>query len=189
MRTLSKIATGVLIAGLLLFLPPSAAASSDDEPTRPRWSWVVDGPHDVTEGFRAPAHDFGPGHRGMDVAVPADGAVRAPADGVVAFRGTVVDRPLITLEHPGGYVSTFEPLDSSLSAGDRVAAGDVIGEVSAGGHAPTGALHIGVRLEGEYINPMLLFGEVPRAVLLPCCGAGGPEERTRVAAIRFAADG
>lgn len=95
--------------------------------------------------------------------------MRAPADGVIAFRGTVVDRSLLTIEHPGGYVSTFEPLRSDLSAGDLVSAGDQIGTVDLGGHAAAGTLHVGVRLDGLYLNPMLLFGQVPRAVLLPCC--------------------
>jgi hypothetical protein len=38
-----------------------------------------------------------------------------------------------------------------------------------GGHSEPGTLHFGVRWEGEYINPILLLDEVPRAVLLPCC--------------------
>ena len=41
-----------------------------------------------------------------------------------------------------------------------------------GGHTPAGAVHVGVRWNGVYINPMLLFGGVERAVLLPC-GSGG----------------
>jgi hypothetical protein len=89
----------------------------------------------------------------------------------VAFRGTVVDRPLLTIEHPGGFVSTFEPLLSALSPGDPVSAGDPVGIVDHGGHAAVGTVHVGVRLDGAYLNPLLLFGPVPRAVLLPCCDA------------------
>jgi len=130
------------------------------------WQWPVVPPRVVNE-YEAPSHDYGPGHRGIDLT--ASGAVHAPADGVVAFVGVVVDRPLITIDHVGGYVSTFEPLETELSSGDAVSAGDVIGEAASGGHAPAGSVHFGVRLNGEYINPMLLLGGVPRAVLLPCC--------------------
>lgn len=144
----------------------SAAARSDEEP---RWPWPVDGAREVVEPFRAPAHAFGAGHRGIDLAAPPGAVVRAPADGLVAFRGVVVDRPLLTIAHAGGLVTTFEPLQSTLQPGDAVSAGDEIGLVATGGHAAAGALHLGVRLDGEYINPMLLFGKVPRAVLLPCC--------------------
>ncbi|WP_433586701.1 murein hydrolase activator EnvC family protein [Microbacterium hydrocarbonoxydans] len=177
MRALSRI--GALVA-LALLLPlgglssaataaAQAAHEAMDDGETPAWLWPVDGPHTVVAAFRAPAHEYGAGHRGIDIAAPIGAAVRAPADGVVAFRGTVVDRPLITIEHEGGFVTTFEPLLSELSPGDAVSAGDVIGAVDVGGHAAAGTLHIGVRLHGVYVNPLLLFGEVPRAVLLPCC--------------------
>lgn len=130
------------------------------------WQWPVEGVRTVIAPFRAPAHDYGPGHRGMDVA--AAGAVRAPASGAVAFRGVVADRPLLTIDHGRGLVTTLEPVQSELSAGTSVRRGDVLATVSSGGHTPAGALHIGVRWNGDYINPMLLFGGVPRAVLLPC---------------------
>lgn len=134
-----------------------------------RWKWPVDGERRVVEAFRAPAHAYGAGHRGMDVAVTSGGTVQAPAAGVVAFRGRVVDRPLLTIEHAPGLVSTFEPLDSDLRVGDRVEAGTVIGQAATGGHAIAGTLHIGVRVDGEYVNPLPLFEDIPRAVLLPCC--------------------
>ena len=137
----------------------------------PGWSWPVIGSRSVVAPYRAPAHRYGAGHRGVDVGATMGTAVAAPADGVVAFRGTVVDRQLITIEHAGGLVSTFEPLRSDLVVGDLVAEGQAIGVIDVGGHTPPGAIHLGVRLNGDYINPMLLFGEVPRAVLLPCCEA------------------
>lgn len=143
-----------------------AGAADEDEGA---WRWPVDGARSVVEPFRAPAHEYGPGHRGMDVAAAAGAVVIAPAPGVVAFRGAVVDRPLITIDHGGGRVSTWEPVSSTLSPGDSVDAGDPMGTVAAGGHAAGGTLHVGVRLDGHYINPLPLFGKVPRAVLLPCC--------------------
>ncbi|MEV7630957.1 peptidoglycan DD-metalloendopeptidase family protein [Microbacterium sp. NPDC089318] len=133
------------------------------------WQWPVAGAHTVVEPFRAPAHEYGPGHRGMDVAVAEGAEVAAPAPGVVAFRGRVVDRPLITIDHGDGHVSTWEPVSSALSPGDLVLTGDPIGAVASGGHAVRGTMHIGVRRDGAYINPMPLFGEVSRAILLPCC--------------------
>ncbi|PRB07339.1 murein hydrolase activator EnvC [Microbacterium sp. MYb64] len=134
------------------------------------WLWPVVGARTVVVPFRAPAHAYGPGHRGMDVA--ASGEVRAPASGAVAYRGVVVDRALLTIDHGNGLVTTLEPVQAVLGAGAAVRAGDAVATVSAGGHTPEGALHIGVRWNGAYINPMLLFGGVPRAVLLPC-GPGG----------------
>lgn len=158
------------ITVLLLTLPPNGASgASSPDAELPSWRWPLAGVHQVVEPFRAPAHAYGRGHRGVDIAAAGGAEVLSPADGVVAFRGTVVDRPLLTIDHGDGLVSTFEPLESSLSPGDAVVAGDPIGVVGGGGHTPSGALHVGVRRHGVYINPMLLFGEVRRAVLLPCC--------------------
>ena len=159
----------MLLVVLMLLLPAAAAPPRPDEA---RWQWPVEGAREVREPFQAPAHEYGPGHRGLDLAAPVGAAVRAPADGVVAFRGVVVDRPLLTIDHGGGIVSTFEPLESDLDPGSVVHAGDEIGAVATGGHSAAGTLHIGVRLDGVYLNPMLMFGEVPRAILLPCCDTG-----------------
>lgn len=151
-------------------LPAASEAAATDADESPPWVWPVAGARAVVEPYRAPAHRYAAGHRGVDLPAAPGTTVRAPADGVVAFRGTVVDRPLLTIRHDGGLVSTFEPLSSELEPGDAVRAGDELGVVAAGGHAAAGTLHLGVRLDGDYINPMLLFGAVPRAVLLPCCG-------------------
>jgi len=146
-------------------------AASNGAQTAPGfpWAWPVTGPRAVVEPFRAPAHDYGPGHRGMDIAAQPDAVVRSPAAGVIAFRGMVVDRPLITIDHGAGYVTTLEPVTSTLAPGDAVAAGESVGAVGLGGHSPRGALHVGVRIDGRYVNPHGLFGAVPRAILLPCC--------------------
>ncbi len=170
-----------LIAALLIALAfgahdPAIAALEPGSSVRPHssendaaWRWPLDGPRTVTAPYRAPAHAYGAGHRGIDIAGVPGQEVRAPADGVVAFRGTVVDRPLLTIDHGAGYVSTFEPLASPLNPGDTVVAGDIVGVVAQGGHSVVGTLHVGVRLDRVYINPLLLFGAPARAVLLPCC--------------------
>lgn len=171
MRTLFRTASTTIIA-LLMSLAlyasgaPAAAAAALGIP---RWQWPLTGARAVVEPFRAPAHAYGAGHRGVDLGSSTNAAVTAPADGTVAFRGTVVDRPLLTIRHTDGLVSTFEPLRTTLVPGDVVSVGQEIGFIDVGGHTPAGALHLGVRREGAYINPMLLFGTLPRAVLLPCC--------------------
>ncbi|WP_149085222.1 murein hydrolase activator EnvC family protein [Microbacterium sp. 1S1] len=158
--------------------PPSAQATTTAGPllspevgssAEGVWRWPLDGTRRVSTAYRAPAHAYGPGHRGIDVTTTVGAAAVAPADGVVAFQGVVVDRPVLTIRHADGLVSTFEPLESSLRAGESVRQGQGIGRVSVGGHASPGSLHVGVRYDGTYINPMLLFEDVPRARLLPCC--------------------
>ncbi len=195
MRTptvLRMLGGGVLLALLLAALPSSLHAA-DGPPLAPppfgtprsevfpfadspsealtdgQWLWPVSGPRVVVNPFRAPAQPWSAGHRGIDVALLSGTTIRAPAPGVVAFRGTVADRPLITISHAGGLVTTLEPVLSTLNPGDPVTTGTDVGTLAVGGHSAPGALHVGVRWHGAYINPLLLFGGVPRAVLLPCC--------------------
>jgi murein DD-endopeptidase MepM/ murein hydrolase activator NlpD len=151
-------------------VPRAGPASAVEAPAADAdgWAWPVS-PFRLGRPFVAPPHRYGPGHRGMDL-IALDGlAVKSPADGTVAFAGAVAGRGILTIDHGRGFVSTLEPLSSELVQGTRVARGDTVGSIALGGHAAHGSLHFGVRLHGEYINPMLLLGIVPRAVLLPCC--------------------
>ncbi|MFJ4039060.1 murein hydrolase activator EnvC family protein [Microbacterium sp. NPDC090007] len=153
-----------LLAALLVALPP---AGGPVDPLADRgWTWPT-APVRMLRPFVAPAHAYGPGHRGLDLG--GDGDVRAPADGRVAFAGRVAERSVLTIDHGDGLVSSFEPVDTDLAVGEVVGRTQIVGRVSDGGHAGAGSLHFGVRLDGEYINPLRLLGGVPRAVLLPCC--------------------
>ena len=129
------------------------------------WSWPVP-PHPIARGYAAPANPYAAGHRGVDISASAGSLVRAPADGVVHFAGFVVDRPLLSIEQAGGVLSSFEPVQPSVSAGEVVHRGEVIGVLLAG-HCASPCLHLGARIGGEYVNPLLFLGEVPREVLLP----------------------
>ncbi len=147
---------------------PAAAAAATPAPSLAGWRWPV-AAATIVEPYRAPAHRYGPGHRGIDLAAPTGSDIVAPAAGVVAFAGRVADRPLVTIDHGGGLVSTLEPVAAAVAIGTLVASGDVVGTGALGGHSAPDTVHFGVREDGEYINPMILLGGVPRAILLPCC--------------------
>ncbi len=132
------------------------------------WVWPAE-PFRLVRPFAAPAHEYGPGHRGIDLDLVGGEALRAPADGVVAFAGSVAGRGILTIDHGGGLVTTLEPAASDLAPGTIVARGAPVATLGSGGHAAAGTVHFGVRLDGRYINPLLLLGDIPRAVLLPCC--------------------
>lgn len=98
---------------------------------------------------------------------PADITVFAPADGIVAYAGRVADRPLLTIDHGSELVSTLEPVDATVAPSQLVRRGDPIGTLSGGGHAAAGALHLGARIAGEYVNPLRFLGGLERARLMP----------------------
>ena len=153
----------VLASALLVVLVLSAGPAAADPP---RWAWPTPAPHALVRQYLAPATPYGPGHRGIDIATDSV-EVTAPADGVVHFAGVVVDRPVLSVRHLGGLLSSFEPVSTVLVEGDAVERGQVVGTLERG-HCPQQlCLHFGVRLDGEYVNPLLLLGGVPRSVLLP----------------------
>jgi hypothetical protein len=122
------------------------------------WLPPVDGP--VARSFQAPAFAYGPGHRGIDFAVPPGTPVRASGDGVVAFAGSVAGSLHVVVAHDGNLRTTYAFLAGiSVRAGDRVMRGQVVG--AAGGSGPeheAGGLHFGVRLGDRYLDPQRLFG-------------------------------
>lgn len=121
----------------------------------------------MTRQFQAPATQYARGHRGIDLAARSGDPVLSPFDGVVSFAGVVVDRPVLSIESVGDVVASFEPVKAGVAAGERVAAGDVVGAVSLGAHCSGTCVHLGVRLHGRYVSPLLYLGGIPRAVLLP----------------------
>jgi murein DD-endopeptidase MepM/ murein hydrolase activator NlpD len=130
------------------------------------WAWPVPAPHPIARPFIAPETPYSAGHRGIDIRADAGVEVHAPAAGVVHFAGFVVDRPVISIRHAGGVLSSFEPVEPSVATGDRVARGDVIG-ILLPGHCASPCLHLGARIDGEYVNPLLFLGGLEHAVLYP----------------------
>jgi murein DD-endopeptidase MepM/ murein hydrolase activator NlpD len=124
----------------------------------------------VTRAFAAPADRYSSGHRGVDLSAVPGLAVSAPASATVRFVGTVVDRPLITLDHGDGVLSSYEPAASELVPGETVVRGQPIARVATGGHCGSSCLHIGVRVDGAYVSPLLYFDRVPPSRLLPLEG-------------------
>lgn len=164
-----RLAGALLCAVCLLLysvcaLPGSRGATAEAEQ---RWLWPVGPEHRVIRAYVAPASPYSAGHRGVDIAAVEAQPVVAAEAGVVWFVGTVVDRPLITLSHPGGLLSTVEPVASDLRIGAAVSRGQNIGTVARGGHCDGRCVHFGVRLRGEYVSPLLLLEGIPRARLLP----------------------
>lgn len=149
-----------------LLVVPGASVSANPAPAAPGWVWPVDGPRSVVRPFAAPPTLYGIGHRGVDLAAEARGVdVVAVTSGIVHFAGVVVDRAVVTVR-AGQLLATVEPVAPLVAAGERVEAGQVIGTLELG-HCDQPCVHLGVRVAGEYVSPLLYLGGLQRAVLLP----------------------
>lgn len=152
------------LAGALVGPPAPPAPAADG-----RWAWPVDGGRAaLVAPFDAPEEQWGAGHRGIDLETTAGAPVTAVADGVVTHRGRIAGRGTVSVTHASGVRSTYEPVDATVTTGDRVRQGQRLGVVGgeAGHCAPTTCLHLGALRGRTYLDPLTFFG-ARRVILLP----------------------
>nr|WP_249714558.1 M23 family metallopeptidase [Micromonospora sp. NBRC 107566] len=132
------------------------------------YRWPLDGSPAVVRPFDPPAARWLAGHRGVDLAATPGAVVRAAGAGSVHFAGRVVDRGVVSVDHPNGLRTTYEPVEPTVRTGEIVSAGAPIG-VLMPGHAGCPApacLHWGLRSGSVYLDPLALLGQA-RVRLLP----------------------
>ena len=142
----------------LPLLTMSAGAAGSPAPAV-GWSWPLPGPHHVVRGFDPPPQPWLPGHRGVDLAGHRAEPVLASGTGVIAFAGQVARVPVVSILHPDGLLTTYQPVRTLLQTGDPVVAGQPIGLlVATGSHcAPSACLHWGLRRGTDYLDPLALL--------------------------------
>jgi murein DD-endopeptidase MepM/ murein hydrolase activator NlpD len=123
-------------------------------------------PGTVVRGYEPPAHRFGPGHRGIEFETEPGAAVIAVADGTVTFAGKVANRLFVTVRASRNLVTYAYLASIAVATGDRIRIGDPVG-------ATYGRWHLGLRVRGEYADPMALFGGPARVHLVPINAAKG----------------
>ncbi|MET8760619.1 M23 family metallopeptidase [Lentzea sp. NPDC004782] len=155
-------------------LPAALVLTTLLAPSPARFSWPLPPPHPVVRAFQSPTTPFGPGHRGADLSAPAGTAVLAAGDGVVVYAGAVAARTLVSVQHRGGLRTTYEPVTPTVTAGDQVRRGDVVGHLQEG-HCASPCLHWGVRRGDEYLDPLRLvtWGRVRLLPLTPAAPSRG----------------
>jgi murein DD-endopeptidase MepM/ murein hydrolase activator NlpD len=157
----------VVVGASALLLAPAATPSRPDV-SAGRYQAPVT-PVRVVRVFDPPATPYGPGHRGVDLAVVPGAVVRAAAAGVVSFAATIAGRGVVVVQHPDGVRTEYEPLRVRVRTGTAVAAGAVLGTVAGrhGSCAPGRCLHWGARRGTAYFDPLLLLQPLGTVRLLP----------------------
>lgn len=148
---------------------PAPVGSSAGSAGAVAYDLPLSGTPEVVQPFVLPAAAWAPGHRGVDLAGAVGQAVLAPASGTVAFAGTVVDRGVLTIDHPDSLRSSLEPVRWTVGAGAHVVRGQVVGTIEpVTGHcAPGTCVHWGVRRGEVYVDPLTVLPGVGPVVLLP----------------------
>ena len=135
----------------------------------------------VVRGFDAWAGPYGPGHRGIDIAGPVGATVRAPAAGVIVFAGPVAGTTWVSLLVAPGVRVTLGPLLDPVRAGlvssrapiGRVGPGHGAGTTERAGSGWGATLHLSVRVDGVYVDPLAYLIDRPRPRLAPLAAPGG----------------
>lgn len=147
---------------LLIALACAAPARADAF----RLDWPLRPPPAVLRGFDAPRPDWQRGHRGVDLAGVSGQPVYAAAAGTVVYAGRLAGRPVVSVAHPGGLRTSYEPVSAAVRPGQRVRAGVVIGSLVAGHPGcATACLHWGAMwgpaARADYVDPLGLLASTP----------------------------
>lgn len=148
----------IAVIGVVLALAPAARADG------PRLQWPLrPGTPAVTRGFDAPVPDWQRGHRGVDLAGVPDQPVYAAAPGTVVYAGRLAGRPVVSVAHPGGLQTSYEPVSAAVAAGHLVSAATPLGRLVAGhpGCPAPACLHWGAMwgpaARADYVDPVGLL--------------------------------
>ncbi|MGI9124371.1 MAG: M23 family metallopeptidase [Mycobacterium sp.] len=121
----------------------------------------------VTRLFDTPTPDWRRGHRGVDLAGVPGQPVFAAGPGTVVFAGVLAGRPVVSIAHPGGLHTSYEPVAAVVKPGQRVDATSPLGRLQAGhaGCPVPACLHWGAMWgpaqRADYVDPLGLLAATP----------------------------
>lgn len=131
----------------------------------------------VVDPFRVEGGPYSRGNRGLEYGTAPGAVVRAAADGVVTFAGSVGNSRHVTVLHDDGVRTSYSFLDEvRVVRGQRVRQGQAVGTTR-------DRLHFGARRGDAYFDPATLFDDRPVVYLVPFDeppGLGPGSERSAI---------
>lgn len=129
-----------------------------------RFIWPAVGAYSVSSGFGYRRSGF---HGGIDIVKPGGGSTGAPV--VAAGDGTVVTAGYhssygyhVVINHGNGVSTLYAHMlrgSLKVSAGQRVSAGQALGNIGSTGNVTGPHLHFEVRVNGNRVNPLPYLGK------------------------------
>jgi hypothetical protein len=151
-RSLAALAVLLVTAVLAGFAPPASASTPV--------TYVEPVSGEVTDPFRPPKEQYGPGNRGLTYKTAPGSAAHASAPGKVTFAGQVGGALHVVVQHDDGVRTSYSFLRSiSVRAGRTVKQGDTVGTTD-------DSFHFGARIGDAYIDPAILLASGPARVHL-----------------------
>lgn len=120
--------------------------------------WPVVG--EMSDGFGGRRNPFGgyatEFHPGQDIRAERGTPVVVAADGAVVFAGWKNGYgQMIEVDHGGGLTTRYAHLSKiDVAVGDKLARGQLVGEVGSTGRSTGPHLHYEVRIDGDSVNPV-----------------------------------
>lgn len=103
----------------------------------------------------------------MDLAGVVGQPVYAAGRGTVVFAGVLAGRPVVSVDHPGGLRTSYEPVEAVVRPGQLVDSGTPLGRLAAGhpGCPAAACLHWGAMWgpaqRADYVDPVGLLASTP----------------------------
>ncbi len=123
-----------------------------------RYAWPVPGRRNISSGWGGRRR-----HNGIDIPGPAGTPIVATADGVVVEANSSSRWGhgwgyYVLVLHDDGKKTIYAHLSRVLARpGQRVQAGQIVGNMGSTGHSTGNHLHFGVMVNGRWVNPMLFL--------------------------------
>ncbi len=120
-------------------------------PSGAGFAWPVNGVITSPFGWR-----WGRMHEGVDLGAPYGAPITAAAAGIVIYAGWLGGYGNLTvIDHGGGLATAYgHQSQISVSVGQQVAKGQIIGAVGSTGHSTGPHLHFEVRVNGQAVDPL-----------------------------------
>lgn len=123
-----------------------------------KWIWPVEGRITSKFGETGPSHPRP--HTGLDIAAPRGTPIKAVDNGSVMVVNTNpkdITGIYVKIMHSNGLESIYGHMiegSPTVSVGEDIKQGQIIGEVNSTGHSTGNHLHLGAKLNGKFVDPL-----------------------------------